>query len=117
MERSYSEALRHAQQRLRTSRRPVGVAVRRWWLEGKDDGARALVVITNGINHCAPEGSVLVPRVSEWVETAAIEAALEARTMSFPRLTAMRNLAHEVDEGSADLFLLLEQIWLTNRAA
>ena len=117
MERTYSEALHHAQQRLRTSRRPVGVAVRRCWFEGKDDGARASVVITNGINHCASEGSVLVPRVSEWVQTEAIEEALEARAMSYPHLTAMRNVAHEVDEGSIDLHLLLEQIWLTNRAA
>ena len=116
MERSYSEALWHAWRRLRASHRPVGVAVRRYWL-GADGDARASIVVTNGLNHCAPDGSVLVPRVREPVETEAIEEALEVHALSYPRLTAMRNLADEVDAGSVVLVPDLEEIRAAKRAA
>jgi hypothetical protein len=116
LERSYSAALWHAWRRLQTSHRPVGVGVRRCWLEA-DGRARASIVITNGLNHCAPEGSVPVPRVGGWVEAEAIEEALELRALSFPGLTAMRKLSHEVDEGSVDVSVLLEQIRPAERAA
>ena len=116
-ERSYSDALWHAWRRLRTSHRPVGVAVRCCRLEAGGAAARASIVITNGLNHCAPEGTVLVPCVRRRVETDAIEEALEVHALSYPRLTAMRNLSHEVDRGSVDLLRLLEQVRLTHRAA
>jgi hypothetical protein len=117
LERSYSEALWHAWRRLQTSHRPVGVGVRRCRLEADGGRARASIVITNGLNHCAPEGSVPVPRVGGWVEAEAIEEALELRALSFPGLTAMRKLSHEVDEGSVDVSVLLEQIRPAERAA
>jgi hypothetical protein len=110
LERSYSEALWHAWRRLRTNHRPVGVGVQRCRPAADGDRARAAIVITNGLNHCAPEGSVLVPSVRSWVEAAAIEEALELRALCYPRLTAMRNLSYEVDQGSVDVFVLLEQI-------
>jgi hypothetical protein len=115
LERSYSEALWHAWRRLRTTHRPVGVAVQRCWLAG--DRPRASIVITNGLNHCVPEGSVLVPRLRDWVQAEAVEEALELRALSYPRLTAMRMLSREVDQGCVDVFVVPAQIRREGRAA
>ena len=117
LERSYSEALWHAWRRLQLSHRPIAVGVRRCWPEADGDRSRASIVITNGLNHCAPEGSVSVPRVRGWGEAEAIEEALELRALSFPRLTAMRRLSHDVDRGSVDVLVLLEPTRPADRAA
>jgi hypothetical protein len=72
------------------SRRPVGVAVRRLWVDGEADGVRALVVVTDGARHEQPAASVLVFRARESVDVDAMETELETHALAVARATAMR---------------------------
>lgn len=117
IERTYQQAVEYARERMRASRQPVGVAVRRCWFDGEADGARALVVIVSGVSHQGPAKSVLIPRAWKWVDAAAVEDTLEAHAMAYPNATAMRELAHDIDNGSPALAVHLEHIWLQSQAA
>jgi hypothetical protein len=103
---------RLARRKRRHPGRPVAVAVERAWVDHPDDGTRARVVLFDGHQHVAPEGSVLVFRATERMGVLALEDVLERRAAGYPRATAMRELAADVEGGLVD-----ESLWLNGDAA
>ena len=116
VELSYRQALRRAKSRMAQHRLPIGVAVRRTWLDGPGDGIRAEILIADGYRVARP-GSVLVFRAWEWVDVAAVETELESYALRYMPGDPLQELALDIAEGSAALVTWLEQIWLTSRAA
>ena len=84
MHRSDEDAVRFARGRRSSGRGPVGVAVRRAWIDGEADGAKAKVVMTDGRTDAKPARAVLVPRVMRQIDAAVIEDALEDLRASLP---------------------------------
>ena len=116
VELTYAQAVTRAKRRMARTRLPLGVAVRRTWPDGPDDGIRAEIVIADGARVAQP-GSVLVFRAWEWVDIDELETELERHALSYMPGDLLRELAHDVAEGSPALARRLEQLWLTTRAA
>ena len=113
---SYQQAVRQARVRRLQSQLPVGVAVRGLQRDGPNDGIRATVVITDGIRHMTA-GSVLVFRAWESVDVGELETELERHALAFLGGDPYTGLAQEIADGSPALWLRLERLWLTSRAA
>jgi hypothetical protein len=113
---TYAQAVTRAKLRMARHGLPIGVAVRRTWGDGPGDGIRAEILIVDGARVARP-GSVLVFRAWEWVDIDALETELECHALAYMPGDLLRELAHDVAEGSPTLALRLEQLWLTTRAA
>jgi hypothetical protein len=116
-ELDYQQAVNRAAQRMLSNRLPLGIAVRRWWVDHEADGIRALIVIVDRRSHRRAPKPVLVPRAREWVDVDALETEVENYALNYPRATALPELLRDIASGSPALGVRLEDLWLEGNAA